>query len=62
VRYHEASGGKHVLRALLYDLEHGVIDATRASPLGEFFRPGNLVNRNAGAGNGWAKAHYTNPG
>jgi tubulin beta len=33
VFYHEASGGKHIPCALLYDLEPGVIDAVRASPL-----------------------------
>jgi tubulin beta len=48
---HEASGGKYVYRAVLFDLEPGVIGAVRASPLGEFFRPGNLVNENAGTGN-----------
>jgi tubulin beta len=36
-----------------------VIDAVRASPLGELFRPGILVNQNAGAGNNWAKGNYT---
>jgi len=59
VFYHEASGGKYVPRAVLFDLEPGVIDAVRASPLGELFRPDNLVNQNAGAGNNWAKGHYT---
>jgi tubulin beta len=54
VFYHGASGGKHVPRAVLFDLEPGVIDTVRASPLGEFFRPGNLVNPNAGAGSNWA--------
>jgi tubulin beta len=44
VLYHEASGGKYVSRAVLFDLEPGVIDAARASPLCVFFRPGNLVN------------------
>ena len=48
---------------MLFDLEPGMIDAARASPLGELFSPGNLVNKNAGAGNNlgnnWAKAHYT---
>jgi tubulin beta len=34
VFYHEASGGKYVPRAMLMDLEPGVIDAVRASPLG----------------------------
>jgi tubulin beta len=42
VFYHEASGGKYSPRAVFF--EPGVIDAARASPLGELFRPGNLVN------------------
>jgi hypothetical protein len=29
---------------MLFDFEPGVIGAVRASPLGEVFRPGNLVN------------------
>jgi tubulin beta len=29
--YHEASGGKYVPRAVLMDLEHGVIDASTLS-------------------------------
>jgi tubulin beta len=37
--YHEASGGKYVPRAELFDLKPGVIEASRASPLGELFRP-----------------------
>jgi hypothetical protein len=40
VFYHEAS--------VLFYLQPGVIGVLRASPLGELFRPGNLVNRNAG--------------
>ena len=54
VLYHEASGGKYVPRAVLF--EPGMIDAVRASPLGELFRPGNLVNQNEG--NNWAKGHF----
>jgi tubulin beta len=34
VFYHEASGDKYVPRTALFDLEPGVIDAVRASPLG----------------------------
>ena len=45
VFYHEASGGKHALRAMLFVLKPGVIDAARASPLGCLFRPGNLVGK-----------------
>ena len=37
VFYHEASGGKYVPRTVFFD-------AVRASPLGELFRPGNLVD------------------
>jgi tubulin beta len=40
VFYHEASCGKYVPRAVFFDLEPGVIGAVRASPQGEFFRPG----------------------
>jgi hypothetical protein len=32
------------------------------SPLGGLFRPGNLVNQNAGAGNNWTKDDYTRAG
>jgi tubulin beta len=31
---HEASGGRYVPRTVFFDLEPGVIDAVRASPLG----------------------------
>ena len=46
VFYHEASGGKYVPRTVFF--EPGMIDAVRASPLGELFRLGSLVNQNAG--------------
>jgi tubulin beta len=44
VLYHEASGGKYVPRAALFDLKPGVIDAVRASPVSKLFRPENLLN------------------
>jgi tubulin beta len=59
VFYHEASGRYNVPRAVLFGLKSGVIDASRASPLGKLFRPGNLLNQNAGAENNWAKSRYT---
>jgi tubulin beta len=34
VFYHEATGVKYVPRKVLFDLEPGMIDAVRASPLG----------------------------
>jgi tubulin beta len=39
VFYYEASGGKYITNAVFFDLEPGVIDAARASPLGELIRP-----------------------
>jgi tubulin beta len=46
VFYHEASGGKYLPRALLFNLEPGTIDAVRASSLGCLIRPGiNLVGK-----------------
>jgi tubulin beta len=62
VLYHEAFCGKYVLCAVLFDLEPGVIGAVHTFPLGELFRPSNLVNQNAGAGNNQAKGQYTKTG
>jgi tubulin beta len=56
VLYHEASVGKCIPRAVFFDLKPGVIDAERASPLGEPFRLGILVNNTRGKN--WAKDHY----
>jgi tubulin beta len=39
VFYYEASGSKYVPRTVFFDFEPGMIDAVRASPLGELFRP-----------------------
>jgi hypothetical protein len=38
-------GGKYAPRAVLFDLEPGVMEAVRVSSLGELFRPGSLVNQ-----------------
>ena len=43
VFYHEASGGNYLPRAVLFDLELGVIDALRASSLGCLVRPGSTT-------------------
>ncbi|KAJ3508869.1 hypothetical protein NM208_g15752 [Fusarium decemcellulare] len=50
---------KYVPRAVLVDLEPGVIDAVRAGPFGQLFRPDNFVFGQSSAGNNWAKGHYT---
>ncbi|XP_018645481.1 tubulin beta chain,putative [Schistosoma mansoni] len=59
VYYNEASGGKYVPRAILVDLEPGTMDSVRAGPFGQLFRPDNFVFGQSGAGNNWAKGHYT---
>ncbi|KAK6636871.1 hypothetical protein RUM43_010535 [Polyplax serrata] len=59
VYYNEASEGKYVPRAVLVDLEPGTMDSVRAGPFGMLFRPDNYVFGQSGAGNNWAKGHYT---
>ncbi|BHF78425.1 hypothetical protein SprV_0602153800 [Sparganum proliferum] len=51
--------GKFVPRAVLTDLEPGTMDAVRSGPVGNLFRPDNFVFGATGAGNNWAKGHYT---
>ena len=53
------SGGKFVPRAILVDLEPGTMDSVRSGPFGQIFRPDNFVFGQSGAGNNWAKGHYT---
>eukprot|EP00088_Acartia_fossae_P006268 TRINITY_DN12894_c0_g1_i1.p1 TRINITY_DN12894_c0_g1~~TRINITY_DN12894_c0_g1_i1.p1 ORF type:complete len:448 (+),score=28.59 TRINITY_DN12894_c0_g1_i1:93-1436(+) len=60
VYYNEAAtGGRYVPRAVLVDLEPGTMDAVRAGPYGQLFRPDNYIFGQSGAGNNWAKGHYT---
>lgn len=59
VYYNEAHGKKYVPRAVLVDLEPGTMDSIRSSRLGALFQPDNFVHGNSGAGNNWAKGHYT---
>ncbi|KAL0408243.1 UNVERIFIED_CONTAM: Tubulin beta-8 chain [Sesamum radiatum] len=59
VYYNEASCGRFVPRAVLMDLEPGTMDSVRSGPFGQIFRPDNFVFGQSGAGNNWAKGHYT---
>ncbi|KAK1864542.1 hypothetical protein I4F81_007088 [Pyropia yezoensis] len=59
VYYNEGSGGRYVPRAVLVDLEPGVLDTIKAGPHGGLYRPDNFVAGQSGAGNNWAKGHYT---
>uniref|UniRef100_A0A6J0UPE5 Tubulin beta chain n=1 Tax=Pogona vitticeps TaxID=103695 RepID=A0A6J0UPE5_9SAUR len=59
VYFNEAYSNKYVPRAILVDLEPGTMDSVRSSKIGPLFRPDNFIHGNSGAGNNWAKGHYT---
>jgi len=59
VFYSESSTGKYVPRSIQFDLEVGVLDSIRNSSMGGLFKPVNMVAGQSGAGNNWAKGHYT---
>jgi len=59
VYFHEGMEGRYVPRAVLTDLEPGTMDAIRGGSYGKLFRPDNFVFGQSGAGNNWAKGHYT---
>mmetsp|Transcript_8156 Transcript_8156/g.16920 ORF Transcript_8156/g.16920 Transcript_8156/m.16920 type:complete len:442 (+) Transcript_8156:79-1404(+) len=57
--FNEGSAGRYVPRAILTDLEPGTMDAIRCGAIGAIFRPDNFIFGQSGAGNNWAKGHYT---
>lgn len=59
VFYNESACGLYVPRSVLVDLEPGTMDSVRSGPYGRLFRPDNFVFGQSGAGNNWAKGHYT---
>lgn len=59
VYYNESSSGNYVPRAAMLDLEPGVLTAIKNSKRGQLFHPDNFVYGQSGAGNNWAKGHYT---
>jgi len=59
VFYSESASGKYVPRAINLDLESGVLDSLKRSEWGPLYNPSNLVAGQSGAGNNWAKGHYT---
>jgi len=59
VYFKSAGSGKYVPRACLVDLEPGTLDVVKASAVGTLFKPDNFVFGSSGAGNNWAKGHYT---
>ena len=56
VYFTETAKGKYVPRSICVDLEVGVTDQIQAAKL---FNPNNFITRTDGAGNNWAKGHYT---
>eukprot|EP00635_Sarcinochrysidales_sp_CCMP3193_P002844 CAMPEP_0118919836 /NCGR_PEP_ID=MMETSP1166-20130328/18761_1 /TAXON_ID=1104430 /ORGANISM="Chrysoreinhardia sp, Strain CCMP3193" /LENGTH=486 /DNA_ID=CAMNT_0006860371 /DNA_START=68 /DNA_END=1528 /DNA_ORIENTATION=- len=58
VYFREGSSQRYVPRSVLVDLEPGTLDAVRASS-GELFAPEDFVFGQSGAGNNWARGHYT---
>ncbi|XP_022245444.1 tubulin beta-4B chain-like [Limulus polyphemus] len=59
VYFDEVAGGRYVPRAILVDLEPGVLDSIRSGSIGQLFRPDNFIFGNNGASNNWAKGFYT---
>lgn len=59
VYFTEADSARYVPRSVLVDLEPGVMETIQATPFGHLFRPDNFVFGTSGAGNNWAKGHYT---
>jgi len=59
VYYNESGNQRWVPRSVQVDLEPGVLDSIRSSPIGNLFKRDNFIHANNGAGNNWAKGHYT---
>jgi len=55
----EKDKAKWIPRAILVDLEPGTMDVIKNNAIGQLFKPDNMVFGNNGAGNNWAKGHYT---
>jgi len=55
----EKKNARWIPRAVLVDLEPGTMDVIKASAIGPVYKPDNMVFGNNGAGNNWAKGHYT---
>jgi tubulin beta len=43
----------------MLDLEPGTMEAIKTGTHGKLFKPSNFVFAQSGAGNNWAKGHYT---
>jgi len=59
VYFSEACGSRYVPRAIMLDLEPSVLDEIYSGSVGSLFKPDAAVRGTSGAGNNWAKGHYT---
>jgi len=59
VFYSETSQGSYKPNSINFDLEPGVLDVIKKKDYGGIFGPASFVNAQSGAGNNWAKGHYT---
>jgi len=59
VFFDETAGGKYKPTAVNFDLEPGVLDVLRKKDYGAMFAGDSFVHAESGAGNNWAKGHYT---
>jgi len=59
VYFANSGGTNYVPRAVMVDLEPGTAQVLKESEIGKIFKPDNFVFGASGAGNNWAKGHYT---
>merc|ERR1712110_718939 len=59
VFFDETADGKYKPTSVNFDLEPGVLDVIRKKPFGKVFTESSFVHAESGAGNNWAKGHYT---
>jgi len=59
VFFRETSRGGYTPISVNFDLEPGVLEKLKGGKIGKMFAPTSFVHAQSGAGNNWAKGHYT---
>jgi tubulin beta len=59
VFFRETSSGGYTPISINFDLEPGVLEKLKGGQIGKMFSPTSFVHAQSGAGNNWAKGHYT---
>merc|ERR1712226_242017 len=57
--FSETGAGKHVPRAILFDLEPTVVDEVRTGTYRQLFHPEQIITGKEDAANNYARGHYT---